>query len=463
MTHSETVHFVGVGGVGMSGIAAIASRLGMKVSGSDMKASRYTQQLVDAGVEVHIGHAAQNVPEDCDVVVASTAIPETNPEIIQARAAGIPVWQRAAMLAKLGEGKKTLAAAGTHGKTTTSSMLAQAIDALGLDPSFVVGGIVGHYGTNAGYGAGDYYVVEADESDGSFLRLSPYVALVTNVEADHLDHYTGGLAQIRQAFYDFMASVPDQGAVVVCAQDPSLVELAQSTGKRVVTYGFTQESQVRVSDYATKGVSSSFTVTFPDGTCIQAGLTKNPGMHNALNTAGVLAVVWALGYDVEVAAAGLRDYAGVARRFDMKGEADGVCVVDDYAHHPTEISATLTAAAGLDFKRVVVLFQPHRYSRTQSLVDSFATCFVGADKLVVMDVYGAGEAPIEGVSGKLIADAVDASGTVAEVDYVADFDATPQALLEILQPGDLLLTMGAGTVTTIGPKVLSGLARRGQE
>ena len=235
MTHSETVHFVGVGGVGMSGIAAIASRLGMKVSGSDMKASRYTQQLVDAGVEVHIGHAAQNVPEDCDVVVASTAIPETNPEIIQARAAGIPVWQRAAMLAKLGEGKKTLAAAGTHGKTTTSSMLAQAIDALGLDPSFVVGGIVGHYGTNAGYGAGDYYVVEADESDGSFLRLSPYVALVTNVEADHLDHYTGGLAQIRQAFYDFMASVPDQGAVVVCAQDPSLVELAQSTGKLVVT------------------------------------------------------------------------------------------------------------------------------------------------------------------------------------------------------------------------------------
>ncbi len=301
----KCIHFIGVGGVGMSGIARVASDSGMRVSGSDMKSSRYTEQLVQAGIPVFIGHDAGNLPSDCDVVVVSTAIPETNPELAAARERGIEVWQRARMLAELGRGKKTLAAAGTHGKTTTSSMLATATDALGLSPTFVVGGIVDAYQTNAVSGKGEYYVVEADESDGSFLNLSPYVALVTNIEADHLDHYVGGIEEIRETFARFMSSVPDQGAIVACGEDPALVELACSTGKRVVTYGFDASCDTRVLDYRTEGIATSFTLAFSDGLSVQCRLAKNPGRHNALNAAGVLSVIWALGEDVSRAAEGL--------------------------------------------------------------------------------------------------------------------------------------------------------------
>ncbi len=462
MAEAKRLHFIGVGGVGMSGIARVAADLGYVVSGSDMKASRYTDQLEAAGVTVHIGHDAANVPDDCDIAVASTAIPDDNPEIVRARELGIEVWQRARMLAELGRGKLTLAAAGTHGKTTTSSMLATVVDALGLDPTFVVGGIVDAYQSNAASGKGEYYVVEADESDGSFLNLSPYVALVTNVEADHLDHYVGGIEEIRSTFARFMASVPDDGAVVACGEDPELARLARSTGRRVLTYGFDKGCDVCVGNYRTRGVASLFDVTFPDGRTVSCELPKNPGRHNALNAAGVLGVIYAIGEDVEAAAAGLARYAGVRRRFDLVGEACGVTVVDDYAHHPTEIKATLAAARDLDFSRVMVLFQPHRYSRTQSLAGQFGRAFDGADCVVVADVYAAGEAPIEGVSGDTVAQAIAKLGKVDDVSFARTKEEAVEHMAGRLREGDLVFTMGAGDVTTYGPALLDRLRRCGQ-
>lgn len=462
MAETKRLHFVGVGGVGMSGIAHVASDLGYVVSGSDMKASRYTEQLEQAGITVHIGHDAANVHDDCDIVVVSTAIPETNPEVVRARELGIEVWQRARMLAELGVGKKTLAAAGTHGKTTTSSMLATVVDALGLEPTFVVGGIVDAYQSNAGFGKGDYYVVEADESDGSFLNLSPYVALVTNVEADHLDHYVGGIDEIRATFSQFMESVPDEGAVVACGEDPELARLARAAAKRSFTYGFDADCDIRVEGYHTRGVAALFEVAFPDGRTVSCELPKNPGRHNALNAAGVLGVMYALGEDVEAAAAGLARYSGVRRRFDLRGEEAGITVVDDYAHHPTEIKATLAAARDLDFARVMVLFQPHRYSRTQSLAPEFGEAFDAADCVVVTDVYAAGEAPIEGVSGNLIVQAIREHGKPASAVYAPTKDEAIAAMAGLVRPGDLVFTMGAGDVTVFGPALLS-ILREGED
>ena len=457
MAETKRLHFIGVGGVGMSGIARVASDLGYIVSGSDMKKSRYTDQLEEAGVTVFIGHDAANVPVDCDVAVASTAIPETNPEMVRAKEMGIPVWQRARMLAELGKGKKTLAAAGTHGKTTTSSMLATVVDALGLDPTFVVGGIVDAYQSNAASGTGAYYVVEADESDGSFLNLAPYVALVTNVEADHLDHYVGGIDEIRATFAQFMSSVPDDGAVVACGEDPELASLARSTGRRVLTYGFAADCDIVVGNYRTKGVASLFDVTFPDGRVASCTLPKKPSRHNTINASGVLGVPYALGEDVEAAAAGLERYSGVRRRFDLVGDACGITVVDDYAHHPTEIKATLAAARDLDFSRVMVLFQPHRYSRTQSLAAEFGEAFDAADCVIVADVYAAGEAPIEGVSGDTIARAIKAHGAPATVEFAPTKDDAISRMASMVRPGDLVLTMGAGDVTTYGAVLLDAV------
>ncbi len=454
------VHFIGVGGVGMSGIARVAADSGMLVSGSDMKSSRYTDQLVEAGVEIHIGHSADNVPQDCDVVVVSTAIPESNPELACARERGIEVWQRAKMLAALGEGRKTLAAAGTHGKTTTSSMLATAIDSLGLSPTFVVGGIVDAYQTNAVSGTGSYYVVEADESDGSFLNLSPYVALVTNIEADHLDHYAGGLEEIYDTFTRFMASVDEDGACVVCGEDEGLVKAAKASGRRVVTYGFGDGFDISIRNLRTEGIATLFDLEFPDGTCASCRLGSNPGRHNALNAAGVLGVVWVLGLDVTAAAQGLSSYSGVRRRFDLIGEAGGVTVVDDYAHHPTEIAATTAAAAALGYRRVVVLFQPHRYSRTQSLAAEFGSAFDAVDEVVLMDVYAAGEAPIEGVSGQTIADALAAHDGAPAVTYVENRDEVLGCVLSKVGEGDLLITMGAGDVTLFAPRAVEALRSR---
>lgn len=458
----KQVHFIGVGGVGMSGIARVAHDQGMQVSGSDIKESRYTKQLREAGITVFIGQKAENIPEGDPVVVISTAILENNPELIEARRRGLEIWHRAQMLAHLGVGLDTLAVAGTHGKTTTSSMLASALDALGADPTFLIGGIVRAYGTNAHSGTGDHYVVEADESDKSFTYLSPKAVLVTNIEADHLDHYKD-LDEIYDKFYDFMGLVPEDGVIVACGDEPHVVEIARSEGRRMYTYGFNEGCDVRITSYEPHGIGSRYTAVMPDGTQVEGAIKQNPGRHNVLNATGVVTLLWALGFDAAKVAQALSGFAGVRRRFDLVGEVGGVTVVDDYAHHPTEIAATISAAAGLGYKHVHVLFQPHRYSRaplfTQVLHDEFGAAFDKADSVTFMDVYPAGEAPVPGVSGKTFLNVVLEHEGHPQADFVAHrVDVVPH-LMDKLQPGDLVITMGAGDVTAMGPQIIDALLK----
>ena len=458
----KQVHFIGVGGVGMSGIARVAHDQGMQVSGSDIKESRYTKQLREAGITVFIGQKAENIPEGNPVIVISTAILENNPELIEARRRGLEIWHRAQMLAHLGVGLDTFAVAGTHGKTTTSSMLASALDALGADPTFLIGGIVRAYGTNAHSGTGDHYVVEADESDKSFTYLSPKAVLVTNIEADHLDHYKD-LDEIYDKFHDFMGLVPEDGVIVACGEEPHVVEIARSEGRRMYTYGFNEGCDVRITSYEPHGIGSRYTAVMPDGTQVEGTIKQNPGRHNVLNATGVVTLLWALGFDAAKVAQALSGFAGVRRRFDLVGEVGGVTVVDDYAHHPTEIAATISAAAGLGYKHVHVLFQPHRYSRaplfTQVLHDEFGAAFDKADSVTFMDVYPAGEAPVPGVSGKTFLNVLLEHEGHPQADFVAHrVDVVPH-LMDKLQPGDLVITMGAGDVTAMGPQIIDALLK----
>lgn len=459
----KKVHFIGVGGVGMSGIARVAFDQGMEVSGSDIKDSRYTKQLREAGITVHIGQDAANIPEGDPVIVVSTAILDNNPELIEAKRRGLEIWHRAKMLAHLGIGLDTLAVAGTHGKTTTSSMLASVLDGIGEDPTFLIGGIVRAYGTNAHSGTGRYYVVEADESDKSFTYLSPKAVLITNIEADHLDHYKD-LAEIYDKFADFMALVPEDGSIVACGEDAKLLELARNAQRHLVTYGFGDGFDVRIVSFEPHGIGSRFSVQLPDGRTIEAGVKQNPGRHNVLNATGVIALLWSLGYDPQKVADVLAEFAGVRRRFDLVGEVDGVTVVDDYAHHPTEIAATIKAAASLGYRRVHVLFQPHRYSRaklfTHVLHDEFAEAFDAADSVTFMDVYPAGEAPVPGVSGKTFLNVVLEHEGHPQADFVAHrVDVVPH-LMSKLESGDMVITMGAGDVTAMGPQIIDALLAR---
>ena len=459
----HTVHFIGIGGVGMSGIARVAHDQGMVVTGSDLKESRYTKQLREAGIFVDIGHLGSNLPQvDPDVVVVSTAILDNNPELIVAKERGLEIWHRAKMLAQLGVGKKTLAVAGTHGKTTTSSMLASVLDTMGEDPSFLIGGIVRDYQTNARSGKGEYYVVEADESDKSFTYLDPCAMLITNIEVDHLDHYND-LDEIYSKFEEFIESVGEKGICVVCGEDKALVDLARKTPVQVFSYGFGSEFDISISDYKSEGVGSSFTCTMPDGEIVPARVLQNPGRHNVLNAAGVLALIWAIGFPPAKAAEALASFCGVKRRFDVIGEEKGITVVDDYAHHPTEIAVTITAAKKLGFDRVHVLFQPHRYSRaplfTETLKDEFGHAFDEADSVMFMDVYPAGETPIPGISGKTFMDILFENEQHPETVYVPRRIEVVPYLISTLNPGDLIITMGAGDVTAIGPELLDALAK----
>ena len=463
----KAVHFIGIGGVGMSGIAHVAHDQGMVVTGSDLRGSRYTDQLREAGITVHIGHDAANIPggmgdgaQAPDVVVVSTAILDNNPELIAARERGLTVWHRAQMLAHLGVGLDTLAVAGTHGKTTTSSMLASVMEKMGLDPTFLIGGIVRAYGTNAHSGEGAYYVVEADESDKSFMHLSPAAVIVTNIEADHLDHYRD-IDEIREKFADFMASTAQGGPLVVCGEDEIALAVAQTLDRPFLTYGFGEEFDIAVTEYVPHGVGSDFAVRLPDGRQVASCVTQNPGRHNVLNAASVIGLVYALGLDVDAAAQAMREFAGVRRRFDLVGEAAGVTIVDDYAHHPTEIAATIKAASELGYNRVHVLFQPHRYSRaplfTQVLRDEFGAAFDAADTVTFMNVYPAGEAPVPGVSGQTFLSVVQAHPGHPETHYVPRrLDVAPN-MADLAKAGDLVITMGAGDVTAIGPELLHTL------
>ena len=459
----ESLHFIGIGGVGMSGIASVAYDQGIAVTGSDLKESRYTKQLASQGIAVSIGQDAANIPAGDPVVVVSTAILENNPELIEARRRGLRIVHRAQMLAHLGRDLKTLAVAGTHGKTTTSSMLASTLEAMGEDPTFLIGGIVRAFGTNAHSGRGPWYVVEADESDKSFTYLAPQAVIVTNVEADHLDHYAD-LDEIYENFRAFIASVPEDGVAVVCGDDAALVDVARATGRRVVTYGFGEGCDARIVKSAPRGVGSVFVLRLPDGRVVSGSVKQNPGRHNVSNAAGVLALIAELGLDVDDAAAALGEFAGVRRRFDLVGEAAGVTVVDDYAHHPTEIAATIAAAKSLDFNRVHVLFQPHRYSRaplfTEVLKDEFGSAFDEADNVVFMDVYPAGEAPVPGVNGKTFLNVVLGHPGHPQAAFVPRRVDVVPALLDAVGEGDLVITMGAGDVTALGPQLVDELRRR---
>ena len=456
-----SAHFVGIGGAGMSGIAHVLHERGRRVTGSDLKASSYVRDLVDAGVEVYIGHRASTIDETVpDLVVTSSAVPEDNPEVMRARELNIPVWPRAKMLWALSRGSLTIAVAGTHGKTTTSSMIATMLDHLGCDPSFLIGGIVEEYGTNGRNGTGEYFVCEADESDGSFLYLDPDVVVVTNIEADHLDHY-GSLENIERTFCQFMDLVREDGCIIVNGDVPHYIELARSTGRRFVSYGFSESCDyVCTAKSDPHSLRSRLWVKTPHSAAVEVTIKANPGRHNMANATAAIAAADVCGLDVVKAAEALSLFQGAHRRFTHVGDIDGITVVDDYGHHPTEIKATLAAAKGLGFARVVCVFQPHRYSRTQALASTFARAFGDADVLVVTEVFPAGETPIPGVSGKVVANNVIDAGDVGEVRFAPTPKKVVSTLLGICREGDLLITLGAGDVTAIGPAFIEAVRER---
>lgn len=457
----ERVHFIGIGGAGMSGIALVLHQRGYTVTGSDLKASRYTRPLVKAGIDVTLGHEAATIDRvRPQVVVISTAIPQDNPELVRARELGIEVWHRAKMLSFLSRGAFTVACAGTHGKTTTSSLAATMLERLGQRPTFLIGGIIDGYETNGFSGDGPYFVAEADESDGSFLFLDPNVVIVTNIEADHLDHY-GSLEEIEQTFCKLMASVPEDGCLIVCGEDPHLPELARGCGRTVVTYGFGEQNDVVCTRCDEPG-TNAFTVRLAGGQTCRLHLDHNPGAHNCLNACAVMALAEFLGLPVQEAAEAVSGFAGVHRRFELVGEQGGVRVVDDYGHHPTEIAATLKAARSQAPGRLRVVFQPHRYSRTQLLADQFGDAFADADEVLVMDVFSAGETPIPGVTGRTVVKAVEAAHPGASVRFVPNRHDIVSYLARTAQPGDLVMTMGAGDVTMLGPALLDELRGGGR-
>ena len=451
------VHFTGIGGAGMSGIARIMLARGVTVSGSDAADSALLAELAGLGAQVSVGHAAASVA-GADTLVVSTAIRPDNPELVAAQQQGLRVMHRAAALASLMLGRRTVAVAGTHGKTTTTSMLTTVLRECGADPSYVIGGILAQTGRGAGEGSGALFVAEADESDGSFLMLSPEAAIVTCVEADHLDNYPS-LAAIEAAFAAFTQRISPGGRLVVCADDPGARSLgAAAQDLRVRTYGTAADADYRVTAIVPRGMTVSFEVTAGAagaGTPVRLNV---PGRHNALNAAAVVAACAELGFRADQVAQGLAAYQGARRRLELKGEADGVRVLDSYAHHPTELAADLTAARDIaEDGRVIAIFQPHLFSRTRIFAAELGAALGLADEVLVLDVYAAREDPEPGVTGDLVAAAVP--GTRAR--FVRDRDAVPAAVAASAKPGDLVLTMGAGDVTALGEPVLAALRARG--
>jgi UDP-N-acetylmuramate--alanine ligase len=453
------VHFTGIGGAGMSGIARIMLARGVSVSGSDAAPSAALTGLSALGARVHVGHSAGHLG-DADTLVVSSAIRPDNPELAEARRRGLRVLHRAAALASLMDGRRVIAVSGTHGKTTTTSMITTVFRETGADPGYVIGGVLAATGTSAADGAGPDFVAEADESDGSFLMLSPDAAVVTNVEADHLDNY-GTAAAYRASFGKFVARISPGGLLVTCADDPGardLARLAEARRLRVRTYGESADADYRVTGARASGMETAFEVRSQPGPfgIIEASVTLNvPGLHNALNAAAAFAAAVELGVPPDRAAAALARYRGAARRMEPKGEAGGVRVFDTYAHHPTELAADLRAARAIaGAGRVIAVFQPHLYSRTRIFAAEFGGALALADEAVVLDVYAAREDPEPGVTGKLVADAVP-GGAARYVESAAD---VPRVVASLAAPGDLVLTMGAGDVTKLGPLILGAIA-----
>src|SRR5580698_49311 len=460
----QRIHFVGIGGIGMSGIAEVLLNLGYKVSGSDLKSSTITQRLVSLGAEVFEGHRAENV-SGAEVVVASSAVAADNPEVFHAHALHIPVIQRAEMLAELMRLKYGIAIAGMHGKTTTTSMVAAVLAAGGLDPTVVVGGRVDAMGSNARLGKSQYLVAEADESDRSFLKLSPILSVVTNIDREHMDCYRN-MRDVKKTFLEFMDRVPFYGMVVACNDDPMLRRLLPEVQRRTVTYGTKRGSDFLIKIPTSRAKSAremghllnSFRVRYR-GDDLGEFTLHVPGMHNVLNATAAIAVGVGLDVAVEAIRAALDQFRGVDRRFQLRGRVAGVSVIDDYGHHPTEIKATLAAAGSCGFRKVHVVFQPHRYTRTRDLIEEFSTAFGDADSLFVLDIYAASEKPIEGISGEALAATIREKGG-GDAQYAGSFGDAVSSVAAVAEDGDMILTLGAGSVSQLGPMILEKLKER---
>jgi len=447
------IHFVGIGGIGMSGIAEVLLNLGYKVTGSDMRESDTTERLRKLGGGIYIGHRRENI-DTPHVVVISSAVKSDNVEVVAAREKQIPVIPRAEMLAELMRLKYGVAIAGAHGKTTTTSMVSAVLAAGGIDPTVVIGGKLNSIGTNAKLGQGEFLVAEADESDGSFLKLSPTIAVVTTIDEEHLDYYTD-INEIKAAFLSFINKVPFYGVSVLCLDQKHIQALIPFVQKRYQTYGMSSQADFQARDVSLRPLGSTFRVLHHNQDLGWFELSV-PGVHNINNSLAAIAVARELDVDLEVIRKALKEFSGVQRRFQIKGEVDGITVVDDYGHHPTEVKATLAAAAAGMERRVVVVFQPHRYTRTKHLLEEFFTAFNQADKLVLMDIYAAGEQPIPGISGQSLYEGIRKYGH-KDVTFIPDREKVVEHLVGALRNGDLMITLGAGDVWKIGEQILEKL------
>jgi UDP-N-acetylmuramate--alanine ligase len=442
----QRIHLIGIGGSGMSGIAEVLLSSGYAVSGSDLKATPVTERLRRLGANIFEGHLAENV-RGAHVVVVSSAVQASNPEVVEAHKLKIPVIPRAEMLAELMRLKTGIAVAGAHGKTTTTSMAASVLAEAGLDPTFVVGGRVNHAGSNARVGQSEYMVVEADESDRSFLLLAPVVAVITTIDREHMDHYRS-LEEIQEVFLQFANRVPFYGTVILCLDEPNVQAILSQVKRPVITYGTSSQADLVISEVRLNGLASEFRLKYRDEDLGIFRLPSPPGIHNVRNAAAAAAVGLSLNVPADLIRAGLAKFSGVGRRFEIKGEYGGVTLIDDYGHHPAEIRATLEAARGCGYKRLLVLFQPHRYSRTKFLWEDFRRSFNEADILVITEIYAAGEAAVDGVNGEILSEAISTAGHKNVV-----FTTTMQAGMEFLyreaRPGDAILTIGAGSVNRV--------------
>ena len=459
----QQVHFVGIGGIGMSGIAEVLLNLGYRVSGSDLRNSAATQRLTSLGAKIFEGHRSENLA-GAEVVVTSSAISPENPEVVDAHRLHVPVIQRAEMLAELMRLKYGIAVAGMHGKTTTTSMVAAVLAAGGLDPTVVVGGRVDAMGSNARLGKSQYLVAEADESDRSFLKLSPILSVVTNIDREHMDCYRN-MRDVKKTFLEFMDRVPFYGMVVACNDDPLLRRLLPQVQRRIITYGTRRGSDFLIT-VESPGTAprneaqpvSRFRVNYQRKDLGEFALHV-PGLHNILNATAAIAVGVGLDIPTEAISTALEQFRGVDRRFQLRGRIAGVSVIDDYGHHPTEIKATLAAARQCGFRKIHVIFQPHRYTRTRDLMEEFTTAFGDSDSLLVLEIYAASEKPIEGISGEVLARNIREKGG-RDAEYATSFPEAARAAARIAGDGDMILTLGAGSVSQLGPMVLEELKGR---
>ena len=466
--HINQVHFIGIGGYGMSALALILLKKGYRVSGSDLKESPLTQNLAEQGAVIYSGHHKDNLGE-VQLVIYSTAVPSGNPELIEAKNKGLPLWHRSELLAALLNDAYGIAIAGAHGKTTTTAMVALLLEKGGLDPTAVIGGVLPAYGSNARLGESSYLVAEADESDSSFTRYYPHVTLVTGIEADHLEHYNNEYSSLKEAYGTFLSHLDPGGTAVLCADDPGLVELGQNLDRTIFYYGLQDaaipeetKSTVRPDYYATnikvKERSVSFDFYYRDQLLAPAVTLGVPGRHNVSNACGALALAGSLGLDPGSCASALTGFSGVGRRFEVIGTAAGITVIDDYAHHPTEIRATIEAARP-GCKRLICIFQPHRYTRTAWFLDEFSKAFSQADLLLLHSVYSAGEVPIPGATSEVLSEQIRKHSNIP-VFYSDHLFMLEEQALAIARPGDLIITMGAGDITSIAPGIIERLRKK---